>query len=170
MMRVLGPDPDRVYDLVKAAMLDKFRKTDQAPPRGRSGRLDNQFEVVMRRDLIPGDASIARFVHTLKAFQNMSKLGQATLSSVTDPGFAVAAARHNGVGFLEAHAAMFGTAFRGRAKGESAVIARQLGVGMDGMLGAVARRFMGTDGPPGLFSNLNNNFFKWKFVMRNSLQ
>lgn len=161
LMQRLGPDPDKAF----ATLLEKAKNAQRAkgkPMLPRKARaLENRYQVVSRNDLQGGDIMLRTVTSNLKALQNVSKLGSAMIASFADMAFAASNARFNGMGLFTPTFELYANLLTGRSKGEVRQIARMLGVGFDGMLGGVARRFNVTDGLPGHMANLQTKFFKF---------
>lgn len=161
LMQRLGPDPEKMFQVLLNQAQDAARGADN-PLSGRQAKaLMNRYEAVSHRDLVPGDLRIANITSAIKALQNITKLGSALLASITDLATVAANARFHGRGYLSGYADVLTHLASGGTRGDKKRIARLLGVGMDGILGAVARRFNAGDPLPGIMGRLSNQFFKW---------
>tara|TARA_A100000172_G_scaffold60231_1_gene39705 strand:+ start:1884 stop:4730 length:2847 start_codon:yes stop_codon:yes gene_type:complete len=104
----------------------------------------------------------AQVSRAVRVMQDLSKLGGATISAAGDIPAQVAELRYQGVHPLQRWLAPFETLVRVRGGKNSnrREIARQLGIGIDGMLGEVHSRFGDTDNVPGMLSSLSAFYFK----------
>jgi hypothetical protein len=161
LMRMFGTNPqamlDGWIDRLRTAARDRgdFRATEQL---GSSfpGRV---MQVLDGRAAIPGSATLAQAGATIRAVQQLSKLGGVVLSSLPDLAVNAAMLRHNGIPLFQAYAREM-TALIPKGP-ETQQIARSLGVGIDGLLGDVAARLGTDDALSGRMSRAVNTFYKW---------
>lgn len=98
----------------------------------------------------------------VRVLQDLSKLGNATLSAAGDIPAQVAELRYQGVHPLQRWLTPFQTLlrFRGGSASNRREIAQQVGIGIDGMLGEVHSRFGDTDNIPGVLSSITAAYFR----------
>lgn len=165
LMRVLGPAPQANLDNIFRDVSAALRKAadPKAADRFLKSRKDiqNQMKAVDGTINIPGNPSIAEVGRNLRAWQNVSCLGGAAISSFSDiPTFALEMA-YQGKGFFTPMIKAIGSALKGRGSQEQRQILVQLGVFFDSMRASVAARFdAGDGGRPGRMMALQNIFFK----------
>jgi len=106
-------------------------------------------------------ASIGAF---LRAIQVMSKLGGATLAAFTDIPLSAGELMSQGIGFGKAFGSGFKSLRRGRGNDEIKKVANSIGLGLDGMLGAIHAKFGATDSVPGASTKLMQKFFKYNLM------
>ncbi len=122
--------------------------------------ITNLFKEVEGTTRIPGNLSMSRIASGIRAVNNMSKLGAAVVSSLSDIPFQAAELRFQGHNIFSAYSKVLGNLFRGRGNVEQKEIARALGVGFEGILGEIHSRFTIQDSIPGLMSKVQQRFFK----------
>jgi hypothetical protein len=162
LMRGLGTNPQAMVEkLVKqfnntaakngdTALTDKF-KGDLIP---------NLLAELDGTTRIPVKISVARVNSSVRAIQNLSKLGAATVSSITDIPNQAAELRYQGIHVMKGYGNAFASLFRGRGSAEQKSIARGLGIGFDGVTGDLMSRFHANDHIPGLAAKAQQKFFK----------
>lgn len=162
LMRGLGTNPIGMLDKLtrrfsqQAADRMDFKMVDKLKSPG----LQNLMKEIDGTTRIPGNLSLARINAGIRVVQTMSKLGSATVSSITDIANQAAELRFQGVPLLSAYSNAFGNIFRGRGSAEQKSLARQLGVGFDGITGELISRFSANDHIPGTMSKAQQKFFK----------
>lgn len=165
LMRRLGTNPEVNLNMAMDIVAEDIRKTgDDAALRNfndiRSTKLNNRFKEVSGQTRIPGNASQARVAANVRAWQSMSKLGGALLSSFTDLPVAASEMRYQGKNFLGSLADMAGGLAKGRGSQEQKQILSSFGVYADSMRGEIIRRFSADDSTGGKTSRMMNHFFR----------
>lgn len=165
LMRRLGTNPEVNLNMAMDIVAEDIRKTgDDAALRNfndiRSTKLNNRFKEVSGQTRIPGNASQARVAANVRAWQSMSKLGGALLSSFTDLPVAASEMRYQGKNFLGSLAEMAGGLAKGRGSHEQKQILSSFGVYADSMRGEIIRRFSADDSTGGKTSRMMNHFFR----------
>ncbi|MEE9366726.1 MAG: hypothetical protein V3W44_08575 [Dehalococcoidales bacterium] len=158
LMTRMGSNPEQMFKVLLRKVADVKRLEGLEP---KEAPLVNQFRAISEAPVVAGDANLARTVEYIKAGQNASKLGSATITSFSDLNTFIATAQYQGVHFLTATAKGLKSAMKGRRRGEQQEALRLMGVGLEGMLGRMAARFTATDLGVGFASRLNNAIFKW---------
>lgn len=165
LMRRLGTNPEVNLNMAMDIVAEDIRKAgDDAALKNfnliRSTKLENRFKEVSGQTRIPGNASQARVAANVRAWQSMSKLGGALLSSFTDLPVAASEMRYQGKNFLGSLAEMAGGLAKGRGSQEQKQILSSFGVYADSMRGEIIRRFSADDSTGGKTSRMMNHFFR----------
>lgn len=165
IMRRLGTNPEANLEMamdVIASDLDKSGDTAASSnfKTARETMLKNRFAEVSGATRIPGSAWGARVAANVRAWQSLSKLGGALLSSFTDLPVAASEMRYQGKNFLGALGEMTAGLVKGRGSLEQKEILSSFGVYADSMRGEIMRRFSADDSVGGKMSRGMSLFFK----------
>ena len=162
LMRGLGTNP--------VAMLDKLKKrfVNEAQKRGDLKQVDNLNGNALANLMaeldgttrIPVNMRTAKINAGLRVVANISKLGGATISSMTDIANQAAELRYQGVNVFSAYTNAVGNLFRGRGNQAQKSVARSMGIGFDGITGDLMSRFHANDHVAGVGAKLQQKFFK----------
>ncbi|KAA0020718.1 hypothetical protein F0A16_02715 [Salinicola corii] len=162
-LRRLGTNPEanmeQALDAIADTMRDdplKLRAFDNA----RRGALANRMKEVTGQTRIPENASFARVSSNVRAWQSMSKLGGALLSSFSDLPASASELRYQGQSYLGSMGRLMGGLLKGRGTQEQKQILSGFGVYADSMRGEIARRFSADDTMGGRMSRMMNHFFR----------
>ena len=100
---------------------------------------------------------------SLRAFQNVTKLGFAAISSIADVGNMSAdlMAQQGNMTFFESFFSAVRAPLEGFMDGDRRAFAEAAGIGLDGMIGMSFDRMGSTDAPLGAMNKLMNTYFKW---------
>lgn len=171
LMETLGPNPDVMFTSLSEAMKREVRDSATIPNAQKQkliDRLDTQdgalrqaLDVATGLASRPVNATGAKIASDIRAWQSVSKLGAALISSIGDTVTASAAAQFRGSGFLRGLGTQLAGVMRGRPKAEQARISYLLGEGFDGLIGHVTNTFAANDGPRGRMARLQEKFFRW---------
>ena len=163
LMKNLGTNPRHMFD----RLVDKFQKEASKANNinlmrklSQGTKLDNLFAEIDGTTRIPVNIRAARINAVIRVIQNVSKLGGATISSVTDIPNQAAELRYQGNSVFAAYGNAFASLFRGRGVEEQKIIARSLGIGFDTVTGDLMSRFHANDHVPGTAAKLQQKFFK----------
>jgi hypothetical protein len=161
LLEGLGTNPEIMMNNVK----EKLRKQNVSDSKKlaslNSNMLNHLMDELTGKTKIPGgNITAARIGYGWRMINNLSKLGGAVLSSVTDIPFQAALLRYQGHNLLDGYTNSFHNLFRGRGDKETQEIARLIGVGIEGIVGDIASRFSPEDSLPGTMSKLQQRFFK----------
>lgn len=160
LMEGLGTNPlamlDRMMSALKSENKGDLAKFDSL----KDQKFHNMYRELDGTTRIPYNLTKARIGRGIRFVNNMSKLGAAVVSSITDIPFQAAEMRYQGFGLLESYGNAFGNLLRGRGTDNQREIARLLGVGFDGILGDVTSRFSAEDTLGGSMAKLQQRFFK----------
>lgn len=165
IMRRLGTNPEANLEMamdVIASDLDKSGDTAASTnfKTARGTVLKNRFAEVSGQTRIPGNAWAARISANVRAWQSLSKLGGALLSSFTDLPVAASEMRYQGKSFLGSLGEMTAGLVKGRGSLEQKEILSSFGVYADSMRGEIMRRFSADDSVGGKMSRGMSLFFK----------
>lgn len=161
LMEGLGTNPEimiqRIQDQLRTANIDNIDAIRSI----NSNQINNIMSELTGKTKIPGgNITAARIGYGWRMINNLSKLGGAVASSVTDIPFQAAALRYQGKSLLDGYSNSFKNIFRGRGDKEQKEIARLIGVGIDGIISDIASRFSTEDTLPGTMAKLQQRFFK----------
>jgi hypothetical protein len=160
LMETFGTNPQAMFDKVKQGLLKKFRGDSKALKGLQTKVLDNMYREVDGTTMIADNPTLAQIGSGVRAVQSMAKLGGAVISSITDIPAKASELQFQGVGFLESYGNSLGDILKGRGSKERREISSLVGVGLDGIRGAIFSRFSATDDVPGTISKWQRTFFK----------
>ena len=161
LMEGLGTNPEAMIGKIQ----DEIRRANVGDAAKESSINTNFINNIMAeltgKTRIPGgNLSAARIGQGVRVLNNLSKLGGAVISSITDIPFQAALLRYQGRSLLDGYANSFKNLIRGRGDAETKEIARLIGVGLDGINGDISSRFSAEDSMPGTMAKLQQRFFK----------
>ncbi|AXF52838.1 MAG: structural protein [Podoviridae sp. ctdb7] len=165
LMRRLGTNPEANLNMALDVIKEDVRKGGDPEALAnfndaRRGPINNRFKEVSGQTRIPGNATQARVAANVRAWQSLSKLGGALLSSFTDLPVAASEMRYQGRSFLGSLAEMAGGLLKGRGSAEQRQILSSFGVYADSMRGEIMRRFSADDSMGGKMSRGMSLFFR----------
>ncbi len=171
-MQMLGPNPGAVL----ASVLDTLRRRvdvdDAIAPADKmavKAKLTDQdgaavgiaFRIASGAAMIPVSRTMADIGGGIRAWQALSKLGGAVISSITDLPTAIVNLRFNGMTFGEAAGGHLREFLGGRGRGEQRELAFLLGEGFDGIIGHLTSPYVAADTAPGAMQSVLSSFFRW---------
>jgi len=163
LLKVLGTNPEQTA----TRLFDEYAETLRGDPARRAAFLSKRTELanllaqVDGSVNIPGNVTAARISAFFRAWQSISKLGGALISSVTDLSNYAAELRFGqDKNLLTGTLDGIGALTRGRAAGEKKQILSSLGVFHESTLGSVFARFDSPDLLGGKMSWAMQQFFK----------
>ena len=179
LLKVLGPNAEGNYDLAVESILKDLRKTDPSGAvslaNAQKGRLDNFVKQVTGASNIPGSAMGAQIGQVVRAYESLTNLGGAVISSIADVPVGASEMRYQGKGFLDA----YGSALKNGAGAigdmgksianrrltvrnkQSRRVLAELGVSLDATTGLFTSRFDPQgEAIPGRVSNAMRTFFR----------
>ena len=110
---------------------------------------------------LPGQISLAGIGAATRALQTLTKLGSSTITAFSDIFYAGSALRaHSDLGAGESYFQGFANVLKGRGSPDQRQAVRSMGLGIDGLLGAVHSKFGAVDSAPGSATKLVGKFFK----------
>jgi hypothetical protein len=165
LMRRLGTNPEANLNMALDAIAEDVRKGGDPEAlknfnTARRGVLANRMKEVTGQTRIPGNATQARVAANVRAWQSLSKLGGALLSSFTDLPVAASEFKYQGRGFLGSLGEMTSGLLKGRGSQEQREILSGYGVFADSMRGEIMRRFSADDSIGGKMSRGMSYFFR----------
>lgn len=171
LMRVLGPNPEAMYDRLVDTLLRDVRKTRdvKAIEEFQSAAADDGW-LQNRMDGVTGKANqavshiFARHSANVRAVQSMAKLGGAVISSISDLATYGSELSFQGRGFLSGIGEAVAAIGKGRPKGEQREILSSLGVMMESVIGDISRTGSLDESIGGGIARLQEQFFKWNLL------
>ncbi len=172
-MEVLGPNPEVMFQSVAESLKRRIKEDPNLTDQQRSkqlkaidtqaGALRTALDISTGAFSRPSSAGVtfAKIGADIRAWQSMSKLGGAVLSSFTDPMTAAAAAQFRGSNFFASIARQWSGIMAGRPKGETAEIGFLIGEGFDGIIGNIVSPHVAQDGPTGILGRAQELFFRY---------
>ena len=160
LMEVLGTNPEAMLETI-------IRTRDDITERGKR-RVRNALKELDGTTRAVG-ASQTKFLGldatataaSVRALQNMSKLGFATISSFSDiASKASLLQRETGRGFFDSYSEAILDVMRGFTDPQKKEFAYYLGTGVDTFLGSVHSRFAADDQLPGMMTKAQQTYFK----------
>jgi len=164
MLETFGPNPKAGKD----ALLK--RAEDLAAQRGESSRvlrplIDSQFDFLNGKADIPAGVTLAEIGNGLRVIENVSKLGGAVVSAFGDPIFKAATLnRRTDMGFFGSYISAFTNMVEGVNRADRKHVAEMTNVYSEVALASIHTRAGATDGMPGMFSKINEHFFRWNLL------
>jgi hypothetical protein len=171
-MEMLGPNPEVMFTSLAETLKGRVKADTTISDRAKQRRI-NALTVqagVLRQGLDiatgayarPVNVSMSQIAADLRAWQSMSKLGGALISSLSDTITTAAAAQFRGANFFSSFTRHLAGIAEGRGQGELREISFLLGEGFDGLIGNIISPVASAlDGPVGHMSRLQEKFFKW---------
>lgn len=165
IMRRLGTNPEANLNMAMDILAEDVRKSGDPQAltnfnTARGNMIANRFAEVSGATRIPGNAWAARISANVRAWQSLSKLGGALLSSFADLPVAASEMRYQGKSFLGSLGEMTAGLAKGRGSLEQREILSSFGVYGDSMRGEIMRRFSADDSVGGKMSRMMSMFFK----------
>lgn len=170
-MEILGPNPGATLQ----ALLDTLKRRIDVDERIAPGdkeaakaalTLDGTavgaaFRIASGATMIPVNRTMADIGGGIRAWQSLSKLGGAVISSISDLPIAITNLRFNGMTFREATGGQVREFLAGRGRGEQRELAYLLGEGFDGIIGHLTSPYVANDSAPGAMQSMLTTFFRW---------
>ena len=163
LMEKMGPNPEKNFNRLMAQMAAETKGDKGGPPlvEAQQQGLRNRFAAVSGKDRIIQNPTLATISSNLRALNNMTSLGLATITSANDIVMGASNAQFNGIGFLDAYAGILKRIVKLKlSEGEKKIAMSILHAGIDHAKAAVHRNSAG-DFKPGVMSSLQETFFKW---------
>jgi len=160
MLERFGTNPEA---MVKAAV-DSSIKANRAKLKagdGTQAKIQTMIDGMMEKQKIPADAKLANIGSNIRAYNSLTKLGGALISSITDIPMKALEYHYQGKNFLSATSkAMIDTAYGFKSKKERVEFASMLGVYMESVVGDVGARFSAFDDVQGKAAKVQRLFFR----------
>ena len=167
LMQKLGTNPEAMVDRMVAKVRRKYREKyrgDRKKLRNLEEKFDTEMAeltgAVYQSESGWGSNLAADIGKGVRAVQTMSKLGGATISSISDVAALAVNRQYQGASMLDSWAEAFTAVFKGLQGGEVREMADLIGVGLDGQLGDFMSRFNASYDIPGKMTGMMQTFFK----------
>jgi hypothetical protein len=171
LMRVLGPNPESMYQRLVDQLLRDVRASGDAQAirdfqsaTTEGGWLDSRLAAVTGKVNMAVNHTLARHASNVRGVQSMAKLGGAVVSSITDLAGYASELSYQGRGFFSGMAEGLGAIVQGRPAGERKEILSSLGVFFDSMIGDITRTGSLDESMGGMVSRGQQRFFKWNLL------
>lgn len=155
LMERYGTNPEAMMKEAADGIQKKYRnEIAKKGEDGTSAKINDIINAAMEKNMIPASPKLARIGSNIRAYQNVTKLGGAAISSITDIPMKALEYKFQGKSWLSASVQPFldiGLGFKN--KKDRIEWASLTGVGMEGMIGNIGARFSAQD-------NLNNKAAK----------
>ena len=176
LLENLGPHFERNFEEVVNELKEEAR-TDEHPE-DHMASLDNwklkaDFNEVTGKNEFSADPRLTKFTNFLKINAQLSKMGAVVLSKVVDAGAITSEMAHNGLSSLEALGR--GLRYMIKTSPDERAFARQLGVGMEALLGNALSRFQEHSSVYGWTHEAQKKFYsmsllpRWNDALRSSV-
>lgn len=171
LMRVLGPNPEAMYNRLVDALLNDLDKAgdEKAIKMFRTATAEGGW-LANRMDEITGKSNQAvsqiwaRRSANIRAVQSMAKLGGSVISSISDLATYGSEMSFQGRGFLSGMGEALASVAQGRPTGERKEILSSLGVLMESIIGDISRTGSLDESIGGGLSRLQQQYFKWNLL------
>lgn len=168
LMEAFGTNPQRMFDQIiqdikdeQKSDPDKLAKLNERALRNQFAELDGSTRAAGAGRPIAFGVDFAGISSGWRMIQNMSKLGMATISSISDVATKAAFIQTNtGRSMFDSYARALGDVFQGFNSKEQKELAYLLGVGVENFLGDVHARFGANDSGVGKIAKAHQFFFK----------
>ena len=160
MMR-LGTNPEAMVNKIKDRLSTEFAGDVKLQKSLSNDKFERWLTVVDGSYRNPQNITGAKIGQLLRGIQNWSKLGTATVSSITDIAMMSSSLRYlEGGGWLGPLAKAFTNVFQGMNREMRINVASSLNVGLDGVNGMIVNRVGVGDDLSGAVARGNNLFFR----------
>ncbi len=165
LMRNFGTNPRAQFEADLEWIKKNYRDKNPeavADFQNREKILRRYFDEIDGTSRVAANISLAHAGSIFRAINNMTMLGGATISSITDiPVMASEIRFQKGTaGMFEGYRIALENIMKGRRSGEQREIADLLGVGFDGIIGSMVSRHTTNDSLVGTFAKMQQKFFK----------
>lgn len=162
MLENFGPNPERTFDRIVRDMKTAAKKSDDDVRQLHSledWRVQASFKELMGFNDVPVNPSLSRISNSVRAIQNMAKLGGATITSFADKAFFQSEMGFQGMDALRTIGKQFTSVAGGRPEGERRSMLNLMGAAMDGFTHSLMHRFSAHDNRAGTLFKLQSKFF-----------
>jgi len=160
MLERFGTNPEA---MVKAATdnVVKANRTKLKAGDGTQAKIQTMIDGMMEKQKIPASATLANIGSNIRAYNSVTKLGGALISSITDIPMKALEYNYQGKNFLSATSKAFmDVAYGFKSKQERVEFASMLGVYMESVVGDVGARFSSFDDVQGKAAKVTRLFFR----------
>jgi hypothetical protein len=162
MMENFGPNPEITFERLVRDMKSTAKKTPDDVAHLKSlddWRLQASFRELMGYNDVSTNPSLSRIMNSIRAIQNMAKLGQSTITAFADKAFLQSEMGFQGMDALRTASKQFTAIAEGRPEGERRSMLNLMGAGLDGFMGSVMHRFSMHDNRAGTLFKMQAHFF-----------
>lgn len=152
LLKNFGTNPKAMFEKTLASM-DGLSSYDQ-------GLLRNIFNEIDGTTAIPVNPRYATVGAVIRGLEIMSKLGSAIFSYTVDVPIKAIALQKAGMGVFDSYKTAYSDVLRPYSPEERILIADAVGVGTEGVIGALGNSFFSIDNVPGMASKATRLFFK----------
>lgn len=161
LMERYGTNPRAMIDEVVKQVEKTKRKEVAEGPQNYKGAIGTWVDTLIGSTDNAANLRFARISSNIRAFQSLSKLGRATLSSITDIPNKALEYQFQGKNFLTSQVKPFLDLAEGfKSKKQKLEFSSLVGTGVEGYIGNVGARFVTGDTLSGKMSKLQRLFFK----------
>lgn len=160
MLERFGTNPEAMVKTAIDAII-KTNRTKLKAGDGTQAKIQNMIDGMLEKQKMPASASLAAIGSNIRAYQSVTKLGGALISSITDIPIKALEYNFQGKNFLSATSRAFlDVAYGFKAKKDRVEFASMLGVYMESIVGDVGARFSSFDDVQGKASKVQRLFFR----------
>jgi len=160
MLERFGTNPEAVINSAVSEIIKKNRGKMEAGD-GTQKKIESMIAGLMEKQKIPANATFAAVGSVIRAFNSVTMLGGALISSIADIGIKALAYNHNGKNFLSATSQSFiDVAYGFKSKKKRVEFASMLGVYIESIIGDVGSRFSSFDNLQGKSAKVQRLFFR----------
>jgi hypothetical protein len=162
LLENFGPNPEATFDrLVREMKSDAKKSPDDVKHLNslNDWKLEASFRELMGYNDVSTNPSLSRMMNSIRAVQNMSKLGASTITALADKGFMQSEMGFQGMKSLDVIGKQLTVVAEGRPEGERRSMLNLMGAGLDGFMGSVMHRFSMHDNRAGTLFKMQAKFF-----------
>lgn len=162
MMERYGTNPEAMLKAVADDVKKKFRdKVAEEGEQGIASKIDSIIAAAMGHNNIPVDPKLSKIGSNIRAYNNVTMLGGAVISSITDIPMKSLEYQFQGKSWLSSTAQPFMDIAQGfKSKKERVEFSSMVGVGMESIIGDIGGRFSAQDTLSNKASKVQRLFFK----------
>jgi len=176
-MQILGPNPEVMLSGLMDSLQLRIRNDKRIPDAAKQGqiralttdghgRIASALAEVRGLTLAPENLTAARIGSSIRAWQSMSKLMAAVVSSMSDVVTGAANLHFHGKPLFKSYADQLVESVKGRGQGFERELAYLIGEGYDGLIGHVLSPHVAGDSVPGVMSKAMEWGFRWSGLTR----
>ena len=166
LMQAMGPNPEANFNLIFDELMKGLDADGRIKLKNERGVLEDRLADVTGETNIAGNMLAAQVGTGARIMQDVSKLGMATISAISDIPIAASELRYQGDNMLSGMANQMAGLVDGMANGrQKKEIAAMLGVYFEGQTFKMLTRFDAADAVPGMMTKLHRYFFKLNGLM-----
>lgn len=162
MLENFGPNPERTFERTVRELKTAAKKSENDVAQLKSledWRLQASFRELMGHNDVSTNPSLSRMMNSIRAIQNMAKLGGSTITALADKAFVQSEMGFQGIDAMKTLGRQFTAIAEGRPEGERRSMLNLMGAGLDGFMGSVMHRFSMHDNRAGTLFKMQSKFF-----------